>query len=189
MTYALFARAFEYPAADAPVTPALATLLPDAAEPGDPGALAQEYTRLFDLGGGSEPCSLYEGAYSDSRLAVMEDALRFYQYFGLELDARRSDTPDHLCTELEFLHVLAHQQTEAGARDAGAYRRAERDFLERHPGRWVPQLCGRLQRENAAPTYARLAQALAGFLRGAHAALAGTDAPQPPGQQADEASA
>ncbi len=56
------------------------------------------------------------------------------------------DYPDHLVTELEFLASLCHR--EWIARQEGlateTFRRAARDFLERHLAAWLPELCRKL---------------------------------------------
>ena len=40
----------------------------------------------------------------------MEEVIRFYNYFGLKLSDERRIPPDHLATELEFLHYLTFRQ-------------------------------------------------------------------------------
>lgn len=144
---------------------------------GDAGSgddLAVEYTRLFDLGTSGPPCPLYGGLYGDARMKTMEEAIRFYNYFGLSRIEERGELPDHLTTELEFLHYLAFReaQTLADGGDAGPYRRAQRDFIERHPGRWVPELRKRLESEKAMAFFQAWAQALGSVLAYAHSELA-----------------
>ena len=152
------------------VDPALAAgivweALADAGgEDGD--ALAVEHTRLFEVGISGPPCALYGGLYGDARMKTMEEAVRFYNHFGLTLAEDPHELPDHLGTQLEFLHYLAFREAEAteSGLDPGAYRRAQRDFVERHPGRWVPKLVQKLARAEAAPYYATLFGLLARFL-------------------------
>lgn len=128
------------------------------AEAGESDALSVEYTRLFDIGGADgPPCSLNSGAAKgDARMGVLEELVRFYNYFGLtaaETDA--NELPDHLTTQFEFLHYLG--QVAVGCAESGEdapddYIRAQRDFVNRHPGGWVPLLNGKLK-EHAAPAY------------------------------------
>jgi DMSO reductase family type II enzyme chaperone len=134
--------------------------LRDAGE--DDDSLAAEYTRLFDPGVAAPPCPLYGGLHVGPQKTTMEEVLRFYHHFGLAPSGAGRDTPDHLCAELEFLHVLAFGEAERAARgeDAGSYQRGRRDFLARHPGRWVPMLRARLERERPPPFYAELAALL-----------------------------
>ena len=55
---------------------------------------------------------------------------------------------------------------EAGT-DAGAYQRAQRDFVERHPGSWLPDLCRRLDENDAHPFFRTLIGRLADLLASA----------------------
>jgi DMSO reductase family type II enzyme chaperone len=116
--------------------------------------LAIEYTRLFDVGSSGPPCPLYGGLWSKERTKNMEEVLRFYRHFGLGLDQEQHQLPDHLSSELEFLHYLAFREAEAmrAGVEAGPYRRAQCDFIERHPGRWVPELRAKLE-ANAPPRF------------------------------------
>lgn len=169
----------------AAIDPALARAL-DAgavAPAGDATALRVEYTRLFD---GVTPgaASLHMGVYGGARMRELEELLRFYRWFGLQLAESPRELPDHLATQLEFLHFLAFREVEAlrtGA-DAAALRRAQRDFIARHPGRRVPALVAQLERLEAAPFFRALLEALARLLgHEARALEAQTGAPCPAG--------
>jgi hypothetical protein len=120
--------------------------------------------------------------YGGARMKTMEECVRFYHHFGLALSEAPRELPDHLVTELEFLHYLAFREAEALERgeDAGAFRRAARDFALRHPGRFVKKLEGRLARAEAMPFFRALAARLEAFL--AHDAewLVGLVGPTPP---------
>jgi DMSO reductase family type II enzyme chaperone len=111
--------------------------------------LAVEYTRLFDVGASGPPCPLYGGLYVGARMKTMEEAVRFYNHFGLSMAEKPRELPDHITTELEFLHYLSFREAEAlqTGGDAGAFRRAQRDFVARHPGRWIPKLRQRLEQQ------------------------------------------
>ena len=137
--------------------------LTDAATGDD---LAVEYTRLFDAGASGPPCPLYGGLYGGARMKTMEEAVRFYNHFGLTLSGEPRELPDHLSTQLEFLHYLAFREAEAlqTGVDAGAYQRAQRDFIARHPGSWIPKLCQRLTEQDAPAYYGALLGSLADLL-------------------------
>ena len=123
-------------------------------------------TALLDVGTGAPPCPLHGGLYGGARMKTMEEAVRFYNFFDLTLSEEPRELPDHLTTQLEFLHFLAFREAqtlEAGA-DAGSWQRAQRDFLGRHPGRWVPQLRARLEKEEPMPFFRELVARLAAFL-------------------------
>lgn len=121
-------------------------------------ALAAEYTRLFDAGTAASPCALYGGLHVGPQMITMEEVLRFYQHFGLAPTGVSRDTPDHLSAELEFLHVLAYGEAELGARgeDTTSWRLGRRDFIARHPGRWVPLMRAKLGQQTPMPFYAGL---------------------------------
>lgn len=102
-----------------------------------------EFVRVFDAGPGGPPCPLYEGKYAADRMVNMEDLVRFYNHFGLSVaEAHERELPDHITTELEFMHYLAFKEVLALQRDEdpAPYCLAERDFLARHLAKWLPQL-------------------------------------------------
>jgi DMSO reductase family type II enzyme chaperone len=128
--------------------------------------IAVEYTRLFETGAKGPPCALYGGLYGGARMKVMEEAVRFYNHFGLTLSGAPRELPDHLATQLEFAHYLAYREAEtlSAGEDAGPYRRAQRDFLDRHLGSWIPKLCDRVRKEAAAPFFIETLESLSELL-------------------------
>jgi DMSO reductase family type II enzyme chaperone len=143
--------------------------------------LQAEYIRLFDVGAkGRPPCSLYEGEHhGGARMRVMEELVRFYEHFGLELSKR--ELPDHLSVELEFLHFLTFKEAAAleHGGDPGPYRRAETDFLVRHPARWLPAANAKAVAERASPPFGALLALTDGFLRAEVAHLRRVADPRP----------
>jgi len=117
------------------------------------------YIGLFEVGGElGSPSPLYEGEYGGGRMKVMEEVLRFYHYFGLRISEEKRDRPDHLASELEFMHVLTFKETEGlvqGA-DRSAYRQAERDFLRFHLTDFVSAVASKVA-GRPAPFYSDLA--------------------------------
>ena len=127
--------------------------------------LERTYLALFETGGEyGAPRFLYEGEYGGGRMKVLEDALRFYNYFGLHLDQERRERPDHLATECEFLHALTFREAVAlnDGSPVEALRRAERDFLRLHLVEFVSTLSARLA-GSGAPFYPALAACAASF--------------------------
>lgn len=115
-----------------------------------------EYIRLFDLPARGTPCPLYGGALGGDRQATMEDLLRFYRHFGLSVaHAEQRDLPDFVPTVLEFLGYLVMSEAEApgNGEDPLAYRRAQRDVLERHLGKWAPVIRARVAKLDPPPIY------------------------------------
>lgn len=146
------------------------TAWPDLANAGDGDAMAVEYTRLFDIAGSGGPlCPLHGGSYRpDSRMQLLQELVRFYNHFGLTTEAAPArELPDHLTTQLEFLHYLSRLESDCLEHGAGAddCRRARRDFLERHLAPWLPLFDQRLERHGALPFYKTLGKLLVGFAR------------------------
>lgn len=136
-------------------------------------ALAAEYSRLFYFGERDTPlCSLHEGEHRGHRMEVMEKVLRYYTHFGLQIATTPNEMPDHLVSELEFLHFLSFQEERyrRHGMDGEAFRRARIDFLCAHPKAWVRDFCERIADTTRLPFYRDCARLLAGFLGAALAA-------------------
>lgn len=125
---------------------------------GDPPTVSRddfqaEYNRLFEVGSGGPPCPLFGGLYDRDRMRVMEELIRFYNYFGLSLE--KGQLPDHITVELEFMHYLTYKEAEAQQNGGGqeSYRRAQKDFLDRHLGKWVPVLHQKLAKCQPLPFF------------------------------------
>jgi DMSO reductase family type II enzyme chaperone len=96
----------------------------------------------------------YETEYGEDSLWApqreMSDLGGFFRAFGLRLDPRARERPDHIACECEFVMVLARKEARALALDDGAMAeataRAARLFLRDHLGRWAPALGRRLAR-------------------------------------------
>lgn len=67
---------------------------------------------------------------------------------------------DHLAAELRFLAIACHREREAwreaSTRTAMDWVRRERDFLDRHVLRWVPEYCQKAANMAATPFYRSL---------------------------------
>ncbi len=143
---------------------------------GNGDELAIEYTRLFDAGASGPPCPLYGGLYGGARMKTMEECVRFYNHFGLTLSETQRELPDHLQTQLDFLHFLCFREAQALQQDAdpAPFRRAQRDFITRQPGAWLPRLTAKLSNQQAAPFFAALLELVAGLLAQESQRLSGT---------------
>jgi putative dimethyl sulfoxide reductase chaperone len=124
-----------------------------------------EYIRLFDVGAAGPPCPLYGGVYAGDRMKTMEDATRFYNFFHLRLSPQLRELPDHITTELEFLHYLTFREAEARQHglDASPLLRATRDFLARHLCKWVPRMQVKLAKQTTCAFFPALVRFAAGF--------------------------
>ena len=125
-----------------------------------------EYIRLFDVGAAGPPCPLYGGVYIGDRMKNMEDATRFYNFFHLRLSPQMHELPDHITTELEFLHYLTFRETELRqqGQDPASLLRAERDFLARHLCKWVPRMQARLAKQECLAFFPALVRFALAFL-------------------------
>lgn len=116
------------------------------------------YTRSFDLAIDKSSLSLYETKYVLPN-AQAEDAAKFllqlesiYLQEGVELSDR--DMPDHLSTELEFMHFLCSKN------------KIEKEliFLKEHLLNWLPKLEDETEK-NQIPFYSLLINVIAGFVK------------------------
>ncbi len=138
-----------------------------------------DYVGLFDVGAGGPPCPLYGGNWIGDRQKTMEEVLRFYRFFGLSLSKEERDLPDHVTTQLEFLHFLSFKEVEAirESADVGSYRRAARDFVARHPARWLPRAQQKLEKKQAPDFWRGLIGLAAAYCQADAAYLVSTEGP------------
>lgn len=126
-------------------------------------ALEAEYLAAFEVGRESKPVALFEGINRPDRGrdGILQDLLRFYEFFDVRLNENNRDYPDHLVTELEFLAWLCRKEfaAEGQGGDAASFRRAERDFLDRHLAAWLPEFQRKLEATDTA--YSEYGAALA----------------------------
>lgn len=111
--------------------------------------LQAEYVAAFEVGRDAAAVPLFEGMHRENmgRDGILEDLLRFYEFFDVRLSEEERDYPDHLVTELEFLASLCHREWVAQERgwNTEPYRRATQDFLERHLAAWLPEFTRKLE--------------------------------------------
>lgn len=133
----------------------------------DDESLLVEFTRLFEAGPDGPECPLNGSCYRGGGMGVLEELVRFYDFFGVTLTQAAQGEPDHLVTELEFLHFLSFQETQLKTvgDDVTGLLHAQSDFIERHPGAWVPALHKRLAERGASRFFCELTSLLERFLR------------------------
>jgi len=97
----------------------------------------------------------------------MEEAIRFYEHFGLGLPDPRPELPDHLTVSMEFLHYLAFRETELRAQgtDPSDYVRAQRDFLDRHVLGWFPLVAHKITGQQPSPFFQGLFELALAFFQ------------------------
>lgn len=114
-----------------------------------------EFIRLFEAGPGNPPCPLVEGMHlgrEDGRITIFKDLILFYNNFGLSYaEGSGDDRPDHITYELEFLHYLAFLELKAlrAGKDTHYIRKAQKDFLERHPVKWTGVMADQIKKLEA----------------------------------------
>lgn len=117
------------------VTLCAATSLPDQ---------EADYLRIFETGVPKPAVSLYEGmsAKPAQRAEILLELKAFFSQFGLTMNEELGELEDNLTAELEFMQFLAAKeaQTIESNGEARPYQLAQRDFLTRHLGKWLPDL-------------------------------------------------
>lgn len=102
-----------------------------------------------------------------------------YRQEGVEVTGE--ELPDHVVTELEFMHVLilkAMAATEAGDSEAACQcRQRQKTFLATHLGAWVVEFAERIQRGAQTEFYKALGRATECFVREDLERLQGVDSP------------
>ena len=129
--------------------------------------LRARFTSIFDNCSGRAAVSLYEKDYGNGEAkAVWEEVVRFYEHFGLGFDVRDAhDWPDHIGTELEFMHYLTFlEATAEKPGDGEIYRRAQGDFLVRRVGRWAPRFAAQLGGIDGNAPYGLFARLMAAYV-------------------------
>ena len=115
-------------------------------------ARRKRYTALF--AGPGRPCFwLYESAFLNGRILGRETFAVEQLYRAARMEIASAELPDHASLELAFLAHLAA----VGEDSILSY---ERQFIEQHAGRWLPEL-GRALAHSGDEVYAPIGQLLA----------------------------
>lgn len=118
------------------------------------------------------PAPPYGSVYLEDKRQLMGastiEVRKHYLRIGLDLSPDFKEAPDHICAELEFMHVLVHQAVaavDAGDRDLLATSvRQQRTFLERHLGDWVPAFADKVAEHARTDFYRLLASVVRVFV-------------------------
>lgn len=148
-----------------------------AAEPAETEALAGElseavshldeiesdYILSFHSDVPEPSASLYESSYRPGmdKAKILLELRAFYDNFGLAVAPGLHELEDALPGELEFMHFLAAKEAlaEIEGQPVTPYRRAQRDFLERHLSQWVGRFEHDVRRKSKSQFYRVLATA------------------------------
>lgn len=130
------------------------------------------FNQTFEVGAPEPPCPPYEGLFrpEESRTSLMMEIADFYRHFGLQTNLAdgKGELPDHLCLELEFLHFLTYKEAQArndnDAELLNGYILAQKDFLMRHPLKWLAAFAAKLEKCSSIPFYVTLGRITAEFV-------------------------
>lgn len=130
-----------------------------------------QYVASFEVGGPEPPCPPYEGIYrGGERTQFMLRVSSFYKHFGLAMNREegRSEVPDHISAELEFMHFLTFKETQAIEEGTGdllqGYLLAQKDFLQQQLSQWLPVFVDKLEAACPMPFYVALGRLVSGVV-------------------------
>ena len=103
----------------------------------DHDELRLRYSGLFEVGDDGPPVPIREDLFLAQPAKLREDIVRFYDYFGYQLDEEFQWQMDHLSIELEFMHFLIIGELRSD-NDKLSFQLGQYDFLEKHLINWVP---------------------------------------------------
>jgi TorA maturation chaperone TorD len=136
--------------------------------------LTVEYTRLF-LGPGSH-ISPYEsvhhqredGQWGKLWGASTAEVKKLIESTGLTYSEDFKGLPDHIAVELEFMQQLTLREElawmDADVDAAVSCRQAEKNFIEEHLIRWIPDFCEKVIQQAELPFYRALAALTHSFI-------------------------
>ena len=118
------------------------------------------------------PAPPYGSIYLEDKRQLMGASTmavrRHYLLIGLDIAPEFKEAPDHICAELEFMHILVYQAL--AAVDTGdhdllmATIGQQRTFLERHLGAWVPAFADKVAEHARTVFYRGLASVMRTFV-------------------------
>ena len=133
--------------------------------------LAVEYAGLF-LGVWRVPAHPSESAYVTKGQLIMQEprdeVLKMYRSMGVDRADKFKEPEDHVALELQFMMHLC-EKTNAALRnnDPSEARKCldvQKEFLERHLGKWVPELCADILKSARSQFYKAVAKITEGYV-------------------------
>jgi DMSO reductase family type II enzyme chaperone len=129
--------------------------------------LRLRYSGLFEVGDDGPPAPIREDLFLAQPAKLREDLVRFYDYFGYELNEEFQWQMDHLSIELEFMHFLIVGELSSDA-DKLSFQLGQFDFLNKHLTNWVPILSKKLSGLDQSDIYTKIVIELERFLLSDH---------------------
>ena len=112
----------------------------------DRQALKTDFSRYFEVGSDGVKLPIREELSEEKTISKKEELVRFYEFFGYELEEEFQWQPDHLALELEFVSFLIEGQwSQTETERQQSLLLAQRDFCQRHILSWVPALAEQAQ--------------------------------------------
>ncbi len=105
----------------------------------------------------------YESAYRDGLTGdgVTRSVRQYYRSIGGDVTVEYGDLPDHLGAELDFMFFLCEKEKrcwgDRNGKEACQYLGAQKDFLEQHLLKWIPDLCQEIRGKTETGFYRSLA--------------------------------
>ena len=129
----------------------------------DHDELRLRYSGLFEVGDDGPPVPIREDLFLAQPAKLREDLVRFYDYFGYQLDEEFQWQMDHLSIELEFMHFLIIGELRSD-NDKLSFQLGQYDFLEKHLINWVPPFLKKLSTLDESDIYTKIVIELEEFL-------------------------
>lgn len=128
----------------------------------------REYSALFEVGDAGAPIAIREQQQFRDVAGILEDLVRFYDFFDYPLHPQFAWAPDHVSVILEFCHLLCYRESVAS--DGGlSVQLAQYDFIGRHLTGWLPLLADRIDEAQPGSLYAGVARSASVYVVRDHA--------------------
>jgi len=126
-------------------------------------ARKREYSGLFEVGDAGSPIAIREQQQFSQVAGILEDLVRFYDFFDYPLHPQYAWAPDHISVILEFCHLLCYRESVA-SEDRLGFQLAQYDFASRHLLEWLPLFAARVDEAQPGSLYAGIARSASEFL-------------------------
>jgi TorA maturation chaperone TorD len=131
--------------------------------------LAADYARLF-LSINKIPPHPSESTYREGVMMqyYRDEVLQTYWSFGVSARKDFTEPEDHIATEFSFMAFLCQKTSQtlknSNQKDAAKYIEAQKNFLDKHLTRWVPNLVKDILQTSHTPFYKGIAVLTGEFL-------------------------
>ena len=122
-----------------------------------------QYSALFEVGDNGPPASIREDLFMMQPAKLREDLVRFYEYFGYQLNDEFQWQMDHLSIQLEFMHFLIVGESQV-TKDKLSFQLGQLDFSTKHLMNWVPKLVKTIKVLSSDDIYSKIGIKLESFL-------------------------